>query len=1047
MKKHFNYFSKKIIILLALCLVLPAGSAWSEDATILPVTTGTIIRNDARITFEWPKAVGFMANANGKTLKVTFGRKANPDFGPLLSSLYPYVTSARRERDGKTIILTLDKPYRIRTFISDNIGGIDILNIDPKKRLALQQNTEVAALAPAAGSEPAAVTPAATPLPTPTPPTTAAPAPLPAAPAPEMAATPPAPPATPPVPAPIPAPETAAAPTPPAPAPASTAPNDSSVLAITGGAPEPEPPAPPPGSPVKVNVSASEASAVLRFPFNERVAAAAFVRTGYLWVVFNKPVALDLADFDVMSKTVIGKGEIISSKQVTVLRVPVDDNILASLAKEDRSFEWAVLLTAKKRPLTNPLKIEVNTDPPAPPHVFINSLEMAEPVTIQDPQIGDEMVVVPLFKTGEGVAIKRDFIEFSLFTTAQGVVISKKADDVTVTPLRNGMRISLPQGASLTPGLPEPTESTAAESLQSVATLFPFERWKPDTLVPRRVQIRNLFHATVEKATVQEQNDARLRLAQIFLSEGMAPEAAGLLDGINRTDPPFYRSSKLAAMRGAANFLMYRFADAARDFSASELNNNKETNYWRNMISDLLGTPGQFDYLDMNPDYISKYPPLFRQRLAIVAADRSIDDKAYNTALKIFDTLHQENQENLVAPINTYVNFLMAKISADTGQEEEAMESLEKLAKDLSHPFVQSRAEFSLIAWAMDHNTLSKDEIIDRLERLRLGWHGDSLELKVLSLLGDLYSEKKDYVNAMRIWDNGVNCFPSTGTAIEMSRRMEETFIIMFNEGTADSLPTMDALALYYQYRNYAPPGSTGRAMVEKLADRLVAVDLLDQAALLLDHQMHFQSEKEQRSLLGTKVATIHLLNHQPKKALQALQDSVYGENAVLLRLLRNRLAAHAHADLGQSDKALQILGQDDSPDAERIRLDIYWQKKDWPKVIASVEAMLRNRKDPAAPIDIDESEYVLELALAYVFQNNATQLQYLHDYYGPLMANNPNRAVFEFITAADTPLTPTNFDDVIKRLSETSKFIENYSARIQTAGLTPTIKKDTVTK
>jgi tetratricopeptide (TPR) repeat protein len=549
-----------------------------------------------------------------------------------------------------------------------------------------------------------------------------------------------------------------------------------------------------------------------------------------------------------------------------------------------------------------------------------------------------------------------------------------------------------------------------------------------------RTHLQGLFHRIVESSNPQEANEARLQMAKIYLSDGMAVEALGLLDGINRTNPSFYRSAKVSAMHGAGNFLLYRFVEAARDFSAPELNNNKEIEYWRGMLADLLGNPDQsYDYLAMNQDYISKYPPMFRQRLAIVAADRAIDAKEYNTALKIFDKLHQDN---MLEPINAYINYLLAKVSADTGQPKEAQDMWNKLAGDFEHPFVQARAEFSRIAWDMDHDTITKDQAVDRLERLRLGWHGDGLELKVLTLLGDLYSDKKDYVNAMRIWNGGVISFPNTGAAIDMARKMQEAFITMFNEGIADKLPPLEALALYYEYRNYTPPGATGNEMIERLADRLVDVDLLDQASSLLDHQMHFQLEKEQRSRIGVKLANVYLLNHQPQKALTALQDSLYGENSLMLRLLRNRLTAQALVDMGQPDRAMATLGSDNSADAERIRMSVYWRQKEWTKLVASIEGLLKTRPDNTAPISLEESEYLLKLSLAYVFENNSEQLQYLHDYFGPLMEKNPNKPVFDFITGGQMQLTTTNFDEVLKYLSDTRSFIENYKAHIQTPSM-----------
>lgn len=1014
--------------LAVLAAALWMAQAYAREGAV-PLARGEVIRDYARITFEWPETVYFTADADGRTLSITFDRAANPDFRPLLARLSPYVKSAERKRDGRTLVLTLDKPYRIRTFISDNVGGVDLLDIHSKRRPPTQlakakKKPEPVAVAEAKNPEPAKPTPIETRL--------AALAALSPAAGEEKPVE-----ATPAPAEPVPIEPAAAVETPAAPQAASEpvavaapqeAPEELGDGAMLGGAA----PVADPSGPLKVSVSAAKDSAVLRFPFAERMAMAVFVRGHALWVVMGEKVPLSLSDFDALPPTVIGKPELVAADGVTVMRIPVDEGVYVNVAREENSHAWAILLTETKRMLARPLDIAIRTDPPAPPHVFISTLEVSAPVAVNDPQVGDELIVAPIFAPGEGVAAERDFVEFTLLATAQGVAVSKKADEVQMAQLRNGLRVSLPQGATLTSGLPEIEPEKAGAAL-SLATLFPYDAWKADDPENSRKQAQELFQHSVMNEP-QAANAARLRLAQLYLSDGRAAEAMALLDGVRRVNPSFYRSSKLAALRGAANFLMARFPDAARDFSASELNNNREVEYWRAMLADLLGAPAQsYDYLSLNADYISKYPPVFRQRLAIVSADRAIGAKEYNAALKIFDTL---KEDNLLDPINTYINYLLAMISAATGQEKEAFETWDKLATDYDHPFVRARAEFSRIVWGMDHEKLPKDEAIERLERLRLAWHGDSLELKVLTLLGELYIERKDYINAMRVWNGGVMSFTHTAAAHDMSRKMQEAFITMFNEGIADGLPPLEALALYYEYRNYTPPGKTGNDMIERLADRLVAVDLLEQAAVLLDHQMRYQVEKEDRSRLGVKLATVHLLNHQPQKALKALQDSLYGENSLLLRLQRNRLTAQALVELNQPEKALQVLGQDTSEDADHIRLSVYWRQKDWPRLIEGVEAMLKARPDTSAPITLGESEYLLKLALAYVFQNNSEQLAYLRDYFGPLMEGNPNGQVFDFIAGGDIKLTTTNFDEVLKNLSDTRSFIENYRARIQTAGL-----------
>ena len=51
-------------------------------------------------------------------------------------------------------------------------------------------------------------------------------------------------------------------------------------------------------------------------------------------------------------------------------------------------------------------------------------------------------------------------------------------------------------------------------------------------------------------------------------------------------------------------------------------------------------------------------------------------------------------------------------------------------------------------------------------------------------------------------------------------------------------MPAIDALSLFYDFRDLTPIGRRGDEMIRKLADRLVSVDLLDQAAELLQHQV-----------------------------------------------------------------------------------------------------------------------------------------------------------------------------------------------------------------
>ena len=56
-------------------------------------------------------------------------------------------------------------------------------------------------------------------------------------------------------------------------------------------------------------------------------------------------------------------------------------------------------------------------------------------------------------------------------------------------------------------------------------------------------------------------------------------------------------------------------------------------------------------------------------------------------------------------------------------------------------------------------------------------------------------------------------------------------FSQIFLSSKGDDLPPVDALAMFYEFRDLTPIGRRGDEMIRRLADRLVAVDLLGQAS------------------------------------------------------------------------------------------------------------------------------------------------------------------------------------------------------------------------
>ncbi|MEJ0067681.1 MAG: hypothetical protein WDO24_01900 [Pseudomonadota bacterium] len=76
-------------------------------------------------------------------------------------------------------------------------------------------------------------------------------------------------------------------------------------------------------------------------------------------------------------------------------------------------------------------------------------------------------------------------------------------------------------------------------------------------------------------------------------------------------------------------------------------------------------------------------------------------------------------------------------------------------------------------------------------------------------------------------------------------------------------LPPLTALALYDDFRDLTPPGPRGDKMIQNLADRLVAMDLLDRAGELLDYQIKNRLSGTEKARIGARLAVVQMLDPQ----------------------------------------------------------------------------------------------------------------------------------------------------------------------------------------
>src|SRR5690606_25413212 len=206
----------------------------------------------------------------------------------------------------------------------------------------------------------------------------------------------------------------------------------------------------------------------------------------------------------------------------------------------------------------------------------------------------------------------------------------------------------------------------------------------------------------------------------------------------------------------------------------------------------------------------------------------------------------------------------------------------------------------------MDHLDIGK--AIDTLAVQSTIWRGDPLEIDIVTKLTDLQYRNGDYRDAFVLTREMADEFDSGHVLDPLLARARTEFAGLFLDGQADSLDAVSALSIYYDYRHLTPPGAEGDLMIRNLAQRLIEVDLLSQAAELLRYQVDNRLAGAARAQVAADLAVVHIANRDPNSALRVLYDTRLAGLPPGLERQRRVLEASALIQARRHDLALDML-------------------------------------------------------------------------------------------------------------------------------------------
>ncbi len=789
-------------------------------------------------------------------------------------------------------------------------------------------------------------------------------------------------------------------------------------------------------APVLINTAPAAGRAVnrvtlgsLRFDWDAAVAAAAYRQGPHVWLVFDRPPPGGLVDLVERSVPELAPIELVESPEATVLRLTVPSTLSPQLIAQGSAW----IVDFRPEPPVVDLGIEVELDNNGrTTEVLFQTAGPGKRISFTDPESGSPVHVVPVATAGQGLAVGREYPQFRVLASRQGLVIEPFSEDLKVEVADGVVRVSDSEGLFVSYG------STLARLRSNVPTpsrgprLFDLPAWRRGEAAEfqrnKHRLLKVLAEAKPEKAAI-----ARMDLARFYFAHGLATEALGMLRLREIKNPRLEADPEARLIRGAILFLNGDFDSAAKDIYHPALDGEWEAGLWHAaMAAAGLDWPLAAERFEVSRPLIAAYPHSVRTRLRLLAAEARLgigDTKGAS------DYLEAARQDRPTLSEEAQLAYLVGRRLQMEGELETAIELWQRVAES-THPPSRARSRLNLLDLALEDGSLDQDQVIKELERLRFDWRGDQFEFALLQRLGDLYIARQDYRKGLHALRQAASQFPNSERAKTVAQRMSDVFTGLYLGSASGKLSTLSALALYQEFKELTPAGPRGDKLITLLADRLVELDLLDRAAEILESQIEFRLQGREKVRVGARLAVVRLLDDEPAKALKALATSEMPDLPESLARERRYLRARALAELDRQNEALVLLGMDDSPEALRLRGEILWSQQDWPAAAILLTRLVPEKPPADRALTGEETESLINLAVALTLTGGGEQLRELGKAYDKAMADSPYRATFALLAGDLEPGRTKSIAEELAQVQQAEAFLAGYRKRLQRADL-----------
>ena len=754
---------------------------------------------------------------------------------------------------------------------------------------------------------------------------------------------------------------------------------------VPAKAPQPDRPAMTPAAGVTVDARLTSDDFRLTFPFTSPTPAAVFRRSDSIWLVFDTDQPIDARAIKREGSWIVADAIPVDLPKGRALQIRLNRPQLATVVGDERA--WTLILADKAQSPPQPLSATRNMADPSRASVGVSLAKPGQVHRFSDPDAGDVLLVMTAGGPARGFMKRQDFVEFALLESIHGVVVQQKSDDLTAGISSDTLILSRPGGLTLSTAMTAPDRATSV-----VRPVFDVTEWRTFQNA-EFIPTRNKLLTAASMATGSARMPAHVDLARFYLARGMNVEAKGILDLALAEVKPGEEDAAALTVHAVASTLAGRSELALADLANPAVAVNIDSQLWKALALARLQKWADAREKFKNVEFAITALPVDLQRTVVAEAFRaSLEVRDYPGA-----TVRSDDLEVLGAGPNQAASIavLRGRLAEALGRDQDALAAFAAAAGSEDRP-AASEAKVREIALRQKREEITDDDAQRDLEVLAATWRGDSTEVKTLSMLTRLYAAKARYPETFAAAFRAIQLEPNS----EASRKLQDEASVLFeqiyNGAKGDDLQPVEALAMFYEFRDLTPIGRRGDEMIRRLADRLVGVDLLDQASQLLQYQIDHRLEGSARAQVASRLAMVYLMNRKPERAIAALRTTRIADLAGEIRQQRLLLEARAQTDIGRHDLALDIISNVSGREAIRLRSDIYWASRRWRESAEQIELLYGDRWRDFQPLSATEKSDVIRAAIGYALAEDAIGLARFREKYNPKMDGGNDRAAFD---------------------------------------------------